>query len=149
MLEFLKKLFDITALQDALNPSIFTWNSLEGILVILFIVGIVLHFGKKVKNIIMSGFMFMIFLEMMHILAMSSVGDRFTILQTIFAYDTIQSLAQLCVGTPICTLLLYLQAFLNNTFGQAIEVMWQLFWLFWDTIGASIVDSIETFMGLK
>lgn len=149
MLEFLNKLFDITALQDDLNPSIFTWNSIEGLLVILFIVGLVLYFGKKVKNIIVSGFMFMVFLEMMHILAMSSVGDRFTILQTLFAYDTIQSLAQLCVGTPICRLLLYLQAFLNNTFGQAIEFMWQLFWLFWNTIGALVVDSIKTFMHLN
>ncbi len=134
----LERLFDISKLQDELNPSVFTWNSVEGVLLILFLAGLGLCFANKLRKFLMTGFMLVVFIELCHIFAMSSVGSNIPVLQTIFAYDVIQSLAQLCVGTPLCTFFLYLQAFLNNTFGQAIEIAWQLFWFVWDIIGDNL-----------
>lgn len=121
--------FDISALQEELNPSIFTWNSVQGVVVLLVIIGIGVCFAKKITKSGFYGFMGLILFQILHVFAMSSLGNQIPILSAIFHYDVFQSLAQLCVGTPVASALLYVQIFINHTFGLAFEMvvlLWQL-----------------------
>lgn len=118
--------FDITKLQGELNPDIFTWNSMQGVLVLLVLIGIGVCFAKKITRFFFYGFMYVIFMEIMHVFALSEIGSQFPVLQTIFRYNVLQSLAQLCVGTPVSDILLYIQVFINNTFGMAFTMVFEI-----------------------
>lgn len=118
--------FDITKLQGELNPEIFTWDSMQGVLVLLVLIGIGVCFAKKITRFFFYGFMYVIFMEIMHVFALSEIGSQFPVLQTIFRYNVLQSLAQLCVGTPVSDILLYIQVFINNTFGMAFTMVFEI-----------------------
>lgn len=118
--------FDITKLQGELNPEIFTWDSMQGVIVLLVLIGIGVCFAKKITRFFFYGFMYVIFMEIMHVFALSEIGSQFPVLQTIFRYNVLQSLAQLCVGTPVSDILLYIQVFINNTFGMAFTMVFEI-----------------------
>lgn len=118
--------FDITKLQGELNPEIFTWDSIQGVVVLLVLIGIGVCFAKKITRFFFYGFMYVIFMEIMHVFALSEIGSQFPVLQTIFRYNVLQSLAQLCVGTPVSDILLYIQVFINNTFGMAFTMVFEI-----------------------
>lgn len=118
--------FDITKLQGELNPEIFTWDSMQGVVVLLVLIGIGVCFAKKITRFFFYGFMYVIFMEIMHVFALSEIGSQFPVLQTIFRYNVLQSLAQLCVGTPVSDILLYIQVFINNTFGMAFTMVFEI-----------------------
>lgn len=115
-------------LLNTLTDSPFTWNSVYGVLVILFLVGLVFMAVKKVGHAVLWGFSVMLFVQIMHIIAFSPevtavVPEVIPILQTIFKYEPITALAQLCVGTKLSEWLVMLQVFLNRTIGEAVEVV--------------------------
>lgn len=118
--------FDITKLQGELNPEIFTWDSMQGVIVLLVLIGIGVCFAKKITRFFFYGFMYVILMEIMHVFALSEIGSQFPVLQTIFRYNVLQSLAQLCVGTPVSDILLYIQVFINNTFGMAFTMVFEI-----------------------
>lgn len=120
---------DISALENELNPSVFTWDSLRGVIVLLLIIGLGVCVAKRLTRFVWYGIVLMILIQICHIFAMSSLGSHVPIMQSIFKYDVLQSLAQMCVGTPVATVLLYIQAFINSTFGLAFEavlVIWKI-----------------------
>lgn len=133
---------DISSLQQELNPSVFSWDSLPGVIVLLIIVGMVVLLGRKVGRMLWYGFVLVVLIEIMHIFAFSTIGTTYLpFLQEIFKYHILQSLAQLCVGTHLATGLLFIQEFLNSVVGLAFEALlliWNLiypvFKFAWDNI---------------
>lgn len=87
-------------------------------------------FAKKLTRFCFYGCMSLLLFEILHVFAMSRLGSQVPVLQSIFQYDVLQSLAQLCVGTPVCSVLLYVQVFINHTFGLAFDMVV----LLWDLI---------------
>ena len=56
----------------------------------------------------------------------------FPICQTLFKYDVFSMFAQLCVGTKLCDIILYIRALLEGTIGSAVMIIWNFVVYFWD-----------------
>lgn len=115
------KLSDISALESELSSRILSINSLQGVLVLFLVAYIAWKFFKDVPRFIAWVIALIVFLEIGHVASKGTLGNMIPVLKIIFKYDVFQSLAQLCVGTPVCKFLLYVQSYLNNTFGLAFE----------------------------
>lgn len=99
-------------LKSWLNPTAFSWSSIEGIIVLilmfLLIRGFFLHPFKYALRII-------IILLLVHIgfvLGFTPLNDIIPF-RTIFKYDVLSAPAQLFVGTPIADWILKLDAFVK------------------------------------
>ena len=115
-------------LQSSLADTPFSLSSLPGILLLLCLIGIVVLCVKKVGRMIAAGFGLLVLLEILHIIAYRTpIGSDVPILQTIFPYEPFTALAQLCVGTPVSDVFLWIQAFLNTVIGGAFTTVWH--WL--------------------
>lgn len=137
----MERFLDISALQEELNPSIFSLDSLRGLLLLLLIIGLVICVVRKMTQFVGLGLVLLVLIQIMHVFAHSTLGANFPVLADIFKYDVFQSLAQLFVGTPIATGLLHVQQFLNSTFGLAFEAVVHI----WNIIKPGVQKLYETF----
>lgn len=112
------------SLKESISDSIWTGNSVYGI-VILFL--FVLFAALCCKSIKYAFYLLgtFVFLELMHILAFATpIGTDLPFLQVLFKYDVFTALAQLCVGTPLSDDLLWMQAYLNTIVGTAAGLLY-------------------------
>lgn len=110
------------ALEATLNSEILSPDSIYGLVIIAVIAFLVVRGIKKVTNSIGSIIGFVLLLEIGHVCAFNTtLGAQAPILQTIFKYDVFTALAQLCVGTPVASFLLYIQAWLNAVMQRVVE----------------------------
>ena len=116
------------ALENTLNGTVLSLDSIYGIIIVVAIAFLVYKAIKKATSSVMSIIGFILLLEIGHICAFNtSLGVSFPTLQTIFKYDVLTALAQLCVGTKVADVLLYIQAYLNGTMALVVEkVSWLL-----------------------
>ncbi len=130
------------ALGDSLNQTIFSTDSIYGILFILFIIVSVVMLSKSLWKLIGTWVGVILLLEIMHLLAFQTeLGVMFPQLTVIFKYQVIVMLAQLCVGTPVSEWLLMVQAFLDSTIGVAGSIVIQAIQFLW----MKITDVYEIF----
>lgn len=121
--------FDISELQSELNPSAFSWDSVQGVIILLILIGLGICFAKKISRFFLYGFLFLVLLEILNVFAQSSLAEHIPIIQSMFQYAPLQALAQMCVGTPIASALLYVEQFIHSIFGLAFEavvVIWKI-----------------------
>lgn len=122
----MEQFLDISALQEELNPSVFSLDSLRGLLLLLLIIGIVVCLVRRMTRLVGLGIVVLILIQILHVFSTSTIGSNIPVLADIFKYDVFQSLAQLFVGTPVCTGFLYVQQFFNQTFGLAFEAVYYI-----------------------
>lgn len=81
-----------------------------------------------------------VFVEIMYFISFgTAVGDMLPFLKTIFKYDVFQMIAQLCVGTKVCDVILYIRAFLQSVITVCVTaicggVKWLWDWIMHYTI---------------
>ena len=115
-------------LESTLNDTIFSIDSIYGIVIILFIVWCVWRMLRHAAGSPFRIIGFLLLLQIGHVVAFNvNVGNATHVLQTIFKYDVLTALAQLCVGTRVADVLLYVQAWLNAVVGGAISIVVELF----------------------
>lgn len=109
-------------LEQTLNPSVLSTDSLHGLLIIVVISLLVWYGIKHTTRSIVSILSFILLIEIGHVVAYStSVGESAPILKEIFKYDVFTALAQLCVGTKVASVLLYMQAWLNTVMQTVVD----------------------------
>ncbi len=99
-------------LQSLLNPSVLTFDSAEGVVVIVLCVIIVYRITKNLGDFIgwLIGALFMI--QLCYVLGLT-VLDDYIPFSAIFKYDLLTAVAQLFNGTFIADIFLYMSAFIN------------------------------------
>lgn len=102
-------------LMNMLNPSAFTTDSIEGLLLIGLIVYMIYHMTKKTKRIIKFCLEVMLALQIGYWLSLTSLNNLID-LKSIFKYDIITAIAQVFVGTKICDMLIDLNAIIKTIF---------------------------------
>lgn len=127
----------VEQLAEELNPHWFSSETIQGLFVLLLVIGLCVCIFRKLTKLVFLGFAFLVFCQIMHIFGGSDLGMQVAPwASSVFKYDVLQSLAQVFVGTPVATGILYVQAFLNETFGlafDAVVVIWKIVqpWLLW------------------
>lgn len=113
-----------TALEATLSSDVMTPDSIYGLIIVAVIAWLVVRGVKHVTNSIGSIVGFILFLEIGHVCAFNTtLGAQAPVLQTIFKYDVLTALAQLCVGTPVSQFLLYVQAWMNSVMQRVVETV--------------------------
>ncbi len=99
-------------LAGLLNPSAFTLDSAEGVVVTVLAVVIVYRVTKNLGDFVgwLIGALFLI--QLGYVLGFT-VLNNYIPFSSIFKFDVITAMAQLFAGTPICDALLYVSAFIN------------------------------------
>lgn len=112
---------DVEVLREGLNPKILSVDSIQGLVFLLLLAYIIylcvrraFHFARWCVGLI---FIF----QLGHILAGTELSTYLPFLPVLFRYDVLTSLAQLCVGTWLSDGLLWINAYLTNTFTTAFE----------------------------
>lgn len=95
-----------------LNPSIFTLDSMEGVIVTVLAVIIIYRITKNMAGFVGWCIGLLVLIQFGHILGFTVLNDYFPF-RDIFKYDVIASLAQLFAGTKIAGVLLYFDAMLQ------------------------------------
>lgn len=135
----------VEQLAEELNPHWFSSETLQGLLILLVVVGLVVCVIRGLTKLAMSGIMFLLLIQMLHIFGQSHLGMQIAPwMSSWFQYDVLQSLAQVFVGTPVAKYILYVQAFLNETFGVALDAVLIIAkiikpWFYW------LMDSFKQF----
>lgn len=132
----------VQKLTDELNPAWFSADALRGIFVLLLIIGIVWSLIKGLGKLVFSGVMLLILIQIAHVFGQSAFAqENVPFMAELFKYDVLQSLAQLFVGTPVATCILYVQAWINTVFSAAFRaagLLWEIifpwFQLAWDSL---------------
>lgn len=134
IIEVFQNLHD-TFLQE-LNPEIFSTDSFRSLAFLILGFGVMFFCMRTFKRAIQWWIGLILFVEMMYFIAFGTqVGVNFPFLQNIFKYDVFQMMAQLCVGTKVCDVILYIRAFLQGTITVCVTVIWNFVkWLwYWIT----------------
>lgn len=113
-------------LMNMLNPSAFTTDSIEGLLLIGLIVYMIYHMTKKTKRIIKFCLEVMLVLQIGYWLSLTSLNNLID-LKSIFKYDIITAIAQVFVGTKICDMLIDLNAIIKTIFIEIGTVLQTVF----------------------
>lgn len=113
-------------LEGLLNPSVFTVDSLEGVLVILIVIFLVYRLTRHLGDFVgwLIGALFMI--QLCYLLGMTAVNDYIPF-ANFFKYDVITAVAQVFEGTFVCDALLYVSAFMRyiaKVVAGAFEWLW-------------------------
>lgn len=116
-------------LMDSLNPSIFSFNSIPGILIIILIIILIHSFYKKAIESIGWIIGILLVYELFYCLSLTGINDYIP-LSYVFKYDILVSIAQLFVGTPICDGLLYVASF--------CAALMQRIWMLGETVFKAI-----------
>lgn len=131
MKEMLTELHDAALSQ--LNPSVLSSDSFRAMIYLLLGIGISVFFIKKLRGIVSWWIGLTLFVEIMHFITYQTpLGTMFPICQTLFKYDVFSMFAQLCVGTKLCDIILYIRALLEGTIGSAVMIIWNFVVYFWN-----------------
>ena len=87
-----------------LDPSVFSWNSLYGIFILVAGFFIIKYSAERVVDVVFRLAGFIIGWQMLYVVVCSSL-DHYTHLSYIFHYDIFSSLAQLVPGTFLAKIL--------------------------------------------
>lgn len=96
-------------LSGNLNPSIFSWDSAEGVVVTLLCVVIVYRVTKNLAGFVGWCMGILVLIQFGYLFGFTVLNDYFPF-RDIFKFDVLASLAQLFSGTKIADGLLYLDA---------------------------------------
>ena len=125
---------------ESLNPSIFSLNSIPGIIVLILIITIIYCIAKKATQALNWILKFILLYECFFCLSLTGFNDLVP-LSKVFRFDICTSLAQLFVGTPICDGFLYVASFIAALMNRIWEIcrdicygMWWIVELGWDLI---------------
>lgn len=133
IIEVLRDLHD-TLLQE-LNPEILSNDSVRSILFLLLGFGVMVFCIRTLKRAVQWWLGLILFIEVMYFIAFgTSVGNVLPFLKTVFKYDVFQMLAQLCVGTKVCDVVLYIRAFLQSVIVICVTVIWQFLCGLWNWV---------------
>ena len=83
-----------------LNSTIFSLDSIEGILLIVLAIFIIKYSSKKIVDIIFSLLGVALVFELLYILGNTPL-DNYTHISSVFKYDIFSSIAQLVPGTKL------------------------------------------------
>lgn len=100
------------ALASTLNPSAFSWDSTEGIVVAILALVIIYRITRNLGDFVgwLIGGLFMI--QLGYLMGFTPLNEYIPF-SAIFRFDVVTALAQLFTGTPVCDALLYVSAFIN------------------------------------
>lgn len=99
-------------LMESLNPSAFSLNSIPGIICVILIITLIYGLYKKATKAVSWFLSILLVYEAFYCLSLTGFNDLVP-LSKVFKYDVLTAIAQLFVGTPICTGLLYVVAFIS------------------------------------
>lgn len=99
-------------LSSLLNTSALSTDSIEGWLVIFLIAFLIYNLSKKAIRFVGWSITCIFFIQICHWLSLTGFNDVIP-LSTIFKYDILTSIAQCFVGSRLCDILLYLNAFIR------------------------------------
>lgn len=115
---------------ESLNPNILSLDSVRSVIFLLLLFGGTVWMIKISKRAVSWWIGLILFLEIMHFIAIGTpIGEHVQLLKALFKQDVLSMLAQLCVGTKACTVLLYIRAFLESVITMAVTCIWHAFWL--------------------
>ena len=120
---------------SSINNTPFSWNSIEGIVVIILgLCCVHAIWNRATKAVIWAGGM--IFMcQLLYVLSLTGLNDVIP-LSSVFKYDVFASIAQCFAGTKVCDALLWFDSFLTVTFKAT-----------WDTVAYYIPILKPTFDG--
>ena len=122
---FMEKIQDgIQSLMNELNQTVFSADSVEGIIVLFILILIVIRLFGNIRKMLGWIICFILFMEIGHAAAQTSIGDELPIFRQVFKYQFLQSVAQLFRGTSVCGWILWFQSFLNETVGKIAPFLW-------------------------
>ena len=109
-------------LMGLINPSAFTSDSVEGVIIILLFLFLVYEVSHKAIHFAgwLCGLIFMF--QVGHWLSFTGL-NRMIPLNTIFKYDVLTAIAQCFVGTKVCDGLLYANAFIRTVCSQMYNLL--------------------------
>lgn len=113
-------------LSSNLNPSIFTLDSMEGVIVTALAIIILYRITKNLTDFIGWCIGALILIQVGHVLGFTVLNAYFPF-RDIFKFDVIAALAQLFAGTAIADALLYFDAMLQYGAKTVSEVLVQVF----------------------
>lgn len=112
-------MYSIEDLKQVLNPNAFTFDSVEGIVVISLIIFAIFAIGRRMIQAFFWCLGALILLEVLYSLSLTSLNDTIPISKVI-KYDVVSSIAQLFPGTKLADWILtgsaWLRAAVLNTF---------------------------------
>ena len=130
--EFLSR-YGIGSYQDVMNPSVWSSQSLEGIIVLVLILFIVYKLFHHAYKFAWWCIGLIFFIEIMYILGLTAINDTIP-LHSIFPHSILNSIAQLCVGTKFSYCLYYIDTMLTYSVAKAGELAWRLLVSMWSVI---------------
>lgn len=126
-------------LTKMLSDSPFTVNSLYGLLILAIIVCLVIKLFHNIGKCIRFVLSFLILWELMHVIVTrTELGAWIPFLGNLFKFDVLTAFAQMCVGTPVATGLLWLQTYLNTVVGGAFSTIVHAIVVFFRWLDASL-----------
>lgn len=108
-------------LENTLNQSPFSVNSIEGVLVLLLIAFMIYNIINKSFKFVKFSVGLLLIIEIGYCLSLTGFNNIIP-LNEIFKYDVLTSLAQLCVGTKLSDILLKIDA----SFIVFFQQLWNL-----------------------
>lgn len=113
-------------LASNLNPSIFTLDSMEGVVVTILVIILVYRITKNLGNFIGWCIGALVLIQFGHMLGFTVLNDYFPF-RDVFKYDLIASISQLFAGTFVADILLYFDAMLQYGAKTVAEFLVKLF----------------------
>ena len=113
-------------LMNLLNPSVLTFDSAEGVIVVLLCVVIVYKLTKHIGHFVgwCIGALFLV--QLFYVLGFTVIDDVIPF-SAVFKYDVITAVAQLFRGTFVCDILLYMSSLIHYVAMVLTEVFVKLF----------------------
>lgn len=119
------------ALEQTLAKSPFTINSLYGFIILAVIIFLIVKFFSDIGRCVRFVVSFIVLWELSHVLVTETqLGSWVPFLGNLFKFDILTAFAQMCVGTPLSTGLLWLQAYLNTVVGGAFSTIFHILRVF-------------------
>lgn len=131
-------------LENLLNPSALTLDSVEGVLVLILILFMLHSFSEKMFKVASWCLAGILIIQIGYYLSFTGLND-FIPFSSIFKYDIMTSLAQLCVGTKLSDIILYASAVLQTILNAAAGYLAEWIGIFIDylkNVDTSVFDHI-------
>jgi len=110
-----------------MNPSVWSTQSIEGLIIMILIVLLIYKFVRKAYKFAAWCIGAIFLIQITYVLGGTAIG-QYIPLRRIVPYDILQSIAQLCVGTKLSYALLWIdELFIRSfdTFADAMISFWQ------------------------
>ena len=112
--------------KQVIDPSPFTLNSIEGLLVIALIIFLVYAIGKRIIKMICTSAALLVFIEMLYGLSLTAFNNVVHI-SSVVKYSLMVSIAQLFPGTFISDGLITASAYILMWMHRVVEVLSGIF----------------------